>query len=172
MDRSVGITHFAWIGRVLASDGAIPQQAADQDSTTGLPNRAALLRAIEAELGTPDGSRSRGPCLALFSIDGLEEISRRFGEAAGAAVLLGVADRLAENARRADFVSRTGEGEFGIHMRGIALRDAEAAVKRLRCAVASAAIETPAGPLAVTVSTGVVEARREGGPEAAATTLA
>ena len=169
---SGAITHFAWIGRVLAADGAAPQQQADRDGTTGLPDRAALLRAIEAELGAPVASRSRGPCLALFSIDGLEEISHRFGGAVGAAVLLGVADRLAENARRADFVGRTGEGEFGIHMRGVALRDAEAAARRLRCAVASAAIETPAGPLAVTVSAGVAEAQREGGPEAAATTLA
>jgi diguanylate cyclase (GGDEF)-like protein len=176
---SGAITHFAWIGRVLASEGVTPQQMAEQmvgladrDSATGLPNRAALLRAIEAELGTAVASRSRGPCLALFSIDGLEEVSRRLGEAARAAVLLGVADRLAENARRADFVSRTGEGEFGIHMRGVALRDAEAAAKRLCCAVASATIETPAGPVAVTVSAGVAEARREGGAEAAATVLA
>ena len=44
----------------------------------------------------------------------MDDILQRFGEVAVEAVRLAVGDRLAEHARRADFVARTGENEFGI----------------------------------------------------------
>ncbi len=159
------LAHSAVVGRLVhpVGRGALALGSITlRDELTGLPHRQVLLDAIETELRTPHGPRRRGPCLAWFSLDGFAEMEARFGRAVGDAILLGVADRLAENVRRADLVCRLDGPEFVIYMDGIGLRDAEAGAARLHRVVASSPIETSQGPLPVAVRVGVAEARWQG----------
>jgi diguanylate cyclase (GGDEF)-like protein len=72
--------------------------------------------------------------------------------------MLGVADRLAENLRRIDTLGHFGEGEFAVCLPRIGPVDAAAVAARLLRAVATAPVETPVGPLSVTMDVGLVAA--------------
>jgi GGDEF domain-containing protein len=72
--------------------------------------------------------------------------------------MLGVADRLTENLRRIDTLSRIGAAGFAVCLPRVGLTDASAILGRLRRAVTTAPIETPAGPLKVAVRVGIAEA--------------
>jgi diguanylate cyclase (GGDEF)-like protein/PAS domain S-box-containing protein len=156
------VTHVAVVLRLAPAGAAAPQPSDDHDPVTGKPGRMALLRAMEdafvgAEQATarPPG---RGPCLARLSIDGLAALAAQHGAGVGEAVMLGVADRLAENLRRIDTLGRIGAAEFAVCLPRVGLTDSYAILSRLRRAVTAAPIETPAGPLKVAVYIGIAEA--------------
>lgn len=87
---------------------------ATSDGLTGLPNRAAGLAAIDAELARgPDG------LAVLFGdLDGFKPVNDRLGHAAGDELLVAVADRLRASVRADDLVIRFGGDEFVIVCRG------------------------------------------------------
>ncbi len=163
-DTTGRITHFAAIERDVTMDKRRSDElefAIDRDTLTGIPNRRALLRAMEAEI---KAARARGaamvpPCLAFIDVDHFKTVNDRLGHAVGDAVLFGVADRLAENVRRADLLGRVGGEEFAVCMPGILLDDAQVLAERLRRAVMGSAFDTPAGPVSITVSIGVADCR-------------
>jgi diguanylate cyclase (GGDEF)-like protein/PAS domain S-box-containing protein len=155
------ITHFAAIERDVTMDKRRLDELeylADRDTLTGIPNRRSLLRTLEAELAVAAHAAEDGPfglCLALADVDYFKQVNDTRGHAAGDAVLCGLADRLAENVRRADFVGRLGGEEFAVLMPQMPLEDAVALADRLRRAVARTAFDAPGGPVRVTVSIGV-----------------
>jgi diguanylate cyclase (GGDEF)-like protein/PAS domain S-box-containing protein len=157
------ITHFAAIERDVTMDKRRLDElefVADRDALTGIPNRRALLRAIEAEIKATrvigDASTElNGLCLAFIDVDHFKRINDELGHAAGDAVLFGMADRLAENVRRSDMLGRIGGEEFAVCMPRITPSDAIALAERLRSAVSAAPFETLSGPVSVTVSIGV-----------------
>jgi diguanylate cyclase (GGDEF)-like protein/PAS domain S-box-containing protein len=156
------ITHFAAIERDITMDKRRSDELeyfADRDTLTGIPNRRALMRVIEAALDAAgaraDGAAAKGPCLALVDVDNFKQVNDRFGHLVGDAVLCGLADCLAENARRMDMLGRIGGEEFLVCLPEVGLADARALADRLRCAIAAAPMATPAGPITVTVSIGV-----------------
>ena len=128
---------------------------ADRDTLTGIPNRRALMRTMDAELQSSRVRGGVGPCLAFIDVDHFKRVNDEFGHATGDAVLFGIADRLAENVRRMDMVGRIGGEEFAAWMPAITLSEAAAIAERLRWAVAAEPFDTPSGPLRVTVSIGV-----------------
>jgi diguanylate cyclase (GGDEF)-like protein/PAS domain S-box-containing protein len=163
-DATGQISYFAAIERDVTLDKRRLDEleyVADRDTLTGIPNRRALLRSIDAEMQSARVHGRAGPCIAFVDIDHFKSVNDEFGHAIGDAVLLGVADRLAENIRRVDAVGRIGGEEFTVCMPHISLRDAGSASERLRQAVAAAPFITPAGPVRVTVSIGVAEAGRD-----------
>jgi diguanylate cyclase (GGDEF)-like protein len=157
------ITHFAAIERDVTMDKRRLDElefVVDRDTLTGIPNRRALLRAIEDEIKALNargraGAPAIGPCLAFIDVDHFKQVNDERGHAVGDAVLFGVAERLAENVRRADILGRIGGEEFAVYMPSVTLRDAEALAERLRRAVTAAPFMTPVGPVPVTVSIGV-----------------
>jgi len=90
------MTHLAW-----------------HDVLTNLPNRGLLKDRIDHARQL---SQRRGTRIALLYIDldGFKSINDRFGHAAGDAVLIEVARRLASCVRASDTVARLGGDEFGL----------------------------------------------------------
>jgi diguanylate cyclase (GGDEF)-like protein/PAS domain S-box-containing protein len=113
------------------------QRLALSDTQSGLPNRHALLRALEEEGGADGG-------LALLDLDGFRQVNDRLGPQAGDTVLLAVAQRLAELAPPLGMgLARIGGDTFALHWpaRSIAARlDAPLLAQTLRAAVEG---ETP-----------------------------
>jgi diguanylate cyclase (GGDEF)-like protein/PAS domain S-box-containing protein len=157
------ITHYVAIERDVTMEKRRLDELefmADRDTLTGIPNRRALLRMTEAEIAAAracdaDKRVVAGPCMAFIDVDHFKQVNDTFGHAAGDAVLFGLADRLAENVRRADTLGRIGGEEFAVCMPGVTLNEATMLAERLRRAVAEAPVELPSGRIAVTVSIGV-----------------
>lgn len=83
------------------------------DELTGLPNRAAFLRQLNAEIGR---ARRYGFSLAvaLIDVDGLTDINKHYGRAAGDAVLQAYAREILSLFRGYDTVARYGGDEFAL----------------------------------------------------------
>jgi len=83
------------------------------DELTGLPNRNAFLRQLNAEIGR---ARRYGfsLALALIDLDGLKAISERHGYAAGDAILHTYAREIMSLFRGHDLVARYGDDEFAV----------------------------------------------------------
>jgi diguanylate cyclase (GGDEF)-like protein/PAS domain S-box-containing protein len=86
--------------------------AAAHDPLTGLPNRAEVLRVLEASL--TDGA------VALFFIDldGFKAVNDGHGHAAGDALLVAAASRLRAGLRESDLLGRLGGDEFAAVLTG------------------------------------------------------
>ena len=107
---------------------------ASQDRLTGLPNRALLLeRTRSAQLR----ARSLGGRVAVLfcDLDGFKPVNDRFGHAAGDAVLVEIAERLASSIRRGDTVARVGGDEFAVLLEDVHVDDVDATCDRLLTAV-------------------------------------
>jgi diguanylate cyclase len=94
------------------------RELADSDPLTGLPNRRAIMAAIEAEarLAQKKGS---GFGIALLDLDGFKEVNDSLGHHAGDLMLLGVGGRLSDAAQAGDSVARLGGDEFIILFRNV-----------------------------------------------------
>ncbi len=157
------IKHFAAIERDVTLDKRRLDELeylADRDTLTGIPNRRALMRAINAEIKAATQKEANaadgvGPCLVFLDVDHFKKINDELGHPIGDAVLCGIADCLAENIRRVDMLGRIGGEEFAVCMPSIKIQQAEALAARLCVALADAKLATPVGPVNATVSIGV-----------------
>jgi len=162
-DAAGSITHFAAIARDVTLDRRQPDEIevmADRDTLTGIGNRRALLRRIEAEIERVQARPAartdpRGLCVAFIEVDRFGQVNDTHGPRIGDAVLFDIADRLVENLRRSDLVGRLCGEAFAVTMPDVTLREAKLQAERLRRCVAAAPFETPSGPLPMTVSIGV-----------------
>jgi diguanylate cyclase (GGDEF)-like protein/PAS domain S-box-containing protein len=84
---------------------------ADTDVLTGLANRRALERTLEAALGRAR-TRSRSVGVIMLDLDGFKAINDTLGHAAGDEALREVAKRLRGCVRERDLVARFGGDEF------------------------------------------------------------
>jgi diguanylate cyclase len=90
------------------------RELANSDPLTGLPNRRAIMAAIEREV-----SRNRSYGVALLDLDGFKEVNDSLGHQAGDLMLLGVGARLCVAARPSDQVGRLGGDEFIVLFRDV-----------------------------------------------------
>ena len=77
------------------------------DGLTGLPNRSAMMAALDAVL-----AQQRGFTLLFIDLDGFKQVNDTLGHAAGDAVLKLVAEVLRGTLRQGDVVARLGGDEF------------------------------------------------------------
>ena len=160
-DSAGNVDRFVAIGRdVTREQRRLDELAdiADRDTLTGVANRRAFMRQMQAELDRAALGHRSGPCLAFVDIDHFKQINDASGHDIGDAILFAVADRLSAGLRRADLLGRIGGEEFAVGMPDLPLNDAIAAAAAMRAAVAETPFATPGGSMRVTVSIGVAQA--------------
>ena len=84
---------------------------AHTDALTGLANRRTLDRVLELELARA-ARQGTALCLAIFGVDGQDQVARDHGARVADDVLRRVAASLAETVRLVDTVARYGRAEF------------------------------------------------------------
>jgi diguanylate cyclase (GGDEF)-like protein/PAS domain S-box-containing protein len=108
---------------------------ATHDTLTGLPNRTALERRLEAELAQRDPDHLLG--LLFCDLNRFKEVNDTHGHAAGDSLLRLAAQRLTSVVRTSDPVFRLGGDEFVILLPHLAVADAERVVELMRRRLAS-----------------------------------
>jgi two-component system cell cycle response regulator len=108
------------------------------DALTGLSNRAAFSRALDAATAHAD-RHATGFALAFIDLDGFKAINDGHGHVAGDEVLVAVAARARAMARTSDHLCRLGGDEFVILLDGVIAEDHA----RQAAARYAAAIEEP-----------------------------
>jgi diguanylate cyclase (GGDEF)-like protein len=106
---------------------------ADQDPLTGLPNRRAFMRELEAEV---ERARRYGHplTLAIGDVDRFKQINDTLGHPAGDRALCAVADTLRAGLRSNDGAFRLGGDEFALLLPETTRDDAIEVVRRLDAA--------------------------------------
>lgn len=123
----------AWLAR-LKGQLADAQRSARVDSLTGLPNRQALIEALNAELSR--AKRFGRPfTLALLDCDGFKQINDLRGHLAGDEVLRRIGESLRRQTRPYDCAGRWGGDEFLIVLSEVDHHDAPLIAERLRAAL-------------------------------------
>jgi diguanylate cyclase len=126
------------------------------DPLTGMPNRLAYERRIDAEwqLWAEAGQPL---CLAAFDIDHFKAINDGYGHVAGDAVLRIVGQALLGDAREDLFVARYGGEEFVAIFTGMPLGEAMQVAARMCRTVEALAFHASRRPVKVTMSGGVTQ---------------
>jgi diguanylate cyclase (GGDEF)-like protein/PAS domain S-box-containing protein len=127
-----------------------------RDALTGVASRRALLDEVSRHLAA---THTGEVAFAFLDIDHFKRINDTHGHAVGDAVLMGLADVLGANTRRADAIGRLGGEEFGICMPKIRLSEARTLASRLRASVAAQPFATQVGLVAATCSIGLTMAK-------------
>lgn len=143
--------------RARALVGELSEQATT-DHLTGLLNRRALQRLVEAELVRAARSR-RGFCLVIGDLDHFKRVNDSLGHMGGDMALERVGAVLQRSRRASDSVARIGGEEFAVLLPECDERGARIAAERLREAIAAA---FSAGPAELTISLGAAAYPRHG----------
>ena len=108
-----------------------------EDSLTGLGNRAQFLRSLGESL-----RRERGETTVLFlDLDDFKMINDEHGHAAGDAVLVAIADRIAAAVRPGDVAARFGGDEFAVLLENVDAAHGEEVAQRLLNSLSAPVLE-------------------------------
>ena len=111
----------------LQTQLAEAQKQAELDSLTEIANRRGFDRTMKE--WTLLAARSKQPfALAMLDIDDFKKVNDTYGHQVGDRVLLGLAQRLLEDAGDGQFVARVGGEEFAVLLKGVTL---DSAVERM-----------------------------------------
>ncbi len=133
---------------------------ATHDLLTGLGNRGEVLDVLRRELlrglrgGTPVG-------VILGDLDHFKHINDTYGHQAGDEVLRAAARRMANAVRAYDTVGRYGGEEFLVVVPASDAMGTLSQAERIRSCIEAQPVETPVGPVSVTISLGVAASSGE-----------
>jgi diguanylate cyclase len=130
------------------------KRASTHDQLTGLGNRRLMIQRLDEE-ATRQSRTGQCGCVALIDVDLFKGINDHHGHLVGDQVLVAIANRLSSQLRKYDLLTRWGGEEFMLLMPAITVNDAVALVDRLREHLATNAVQTDAGDVAVTASFGI-----------------
>src|SRR5215470_9219471 len=129
------------------------------DGLTGEMNRWHLTEVLGAAL--EEAIRYRSSCgFLIVAIDGLAQINDTYGFDVADEVIAAVAKRLRAKMRGGDCIGRFSGNKFGVVLKKCTPDDITNAADRLLAGAREDAVETKAGPVAVTVTIGGVNAPR------------
>ena len=128
---------------------------ATHDPLTGLFNRGVILDLLGRELVR---TRREQSCtmMLLGDVDHFKIVNDTYGHGVGDEVLREIARRLLASVRSYDFVGRYGGEEFLIVLNNCNASFALARAEEIRKTVANGPVQTTRGPVAVTMSFGVL----------------
>ena len=135
---------------------------ASHDALTTLLNREAVLEMLERELARGDREKGSTTVVLLADVDYFKNINDAHGHQVGDEVLHAIADRLVGAVRVYDYVGRYGGEEFLVILAGCHEMEALTRADQIREAVTAAPIPTVQGPIAITISLGVLSVREWG----------
>jgi diguanylate cyclase (GGDEF)-like protein len=128
---------------------------ATHDVLTGVWNRGAILETMDREIARSRRERvSLGVLIA--DLDHFKSVNDMYGHLTGDSVLREVTRRMQTDVRPYDAVGRYGGEEFLILLPGCNGSETLDKAERLREAIVREAVETPSGPLKITISVGGV----------------
>jgi two-component system, cell cycle response regulator len=128
---------------------------AEHDPLTKLPNRRAILQALDRELER--GGRNQSTVgILMIDIDRFKGVNDTYGHLAGDEVLKEVASRLSGTVRGYDLVGRYGGEEFLAVLSNCSLGDLDAVAERMRAVVEQSPATLQPAPISVTISIGGV----------------
>ncbi|HEX2012368.1 MAG TPA: diguanylate cyclase, partial [Roseateles sp.] len=104
--------------RELSAERQHALYRAEIDTLTGIANRASFSRQLAEELADPLAV-ARGVAVLLLDLDDFKTVNDSLGHAAGDALLIEFARRLAETVRPRDLVARLGGDEFAVLARAV-----------------------------------------------------
>ncbi|MEZ4483327.1 MAG: GGDEF domain-containing protein [Syntrophotaleaceae bacterium] len=136
------------------------RQLALVDGLTGLANRNHFEREITGHLQEQTRYNWRFGLL-FIDIDNFKQVNDVYGHEIGDQVLQMVGSNLKHICRPFDVFGRWGGEEFVGLVRNVETQELVAIGERLRRLVESSRLQTPAGPIGVTVSVGATLARTD-----------
>jgi len=129
------------------------------DSLTGEMNRAHLIEVLSATI--EETVRFRGSCgFLLISVDQLGRLNEAYGFDVADDIIAKVAKRIRARLRGKDHLGRLSGNKFGIVLTQCTTDELSVAAERLLAGVRDETISTGAGPVAVTVTIGGINAPR------------
>ena len=144
------------------------QSQAERDPLTGLPNRRALDKALEAAVAGAEAANA-ALSLAFCDIDKFKDLNDRHGHALGDRVLRLVGDCLDDGGGEGVFVGRHGGEEFVMLFEGVGAEQAAVRVDTIRAQLSTRTLRSKTNDSAignVTFSSGVAMLREgEGGAD-------
>lgn len=129
------------------------EQRANYDELTGLYNKSRLRESVDHALAYAERYDVAGGFLAV-GIDKMAMINDAYGRQTADAVIVGVGRRLEESMRATDVIGRLGGDTFGIVLGNADELGIAAAAEKILNAFRQNAVQTPAGPIHVTVTIG------------------
>jgi len=128
---------------------------ATHDALTGLWNRGVITDLLNRELARAQREH-KSTALLLCDIDHFKNINDTYGHPVGDEVLREVARRLLASVRSYDFVGRYGGEEFLIVLNNCDPASALGRAEQVRAAIANREVITDRGPIALTMSVGLL----------------
>lgn len=133
------------------------ERESSRDSVTGLWNRTGILEMLRRELARAE--REEAPvAVALGELDRVESHQEAHGEQIGDALLRETARRIRSSVRYYDSVGRYEGGKLLLVVPECKAHGALTQAQRLRLLIGKKPLDTPAGPINVTMSLGVAVA--------------
>jgi diguanylate cyclase (GGDEF)-like protein/PAS domain S-box-containing protein len=125
-------------------------EAAFTDALTGLPNRRALMDAMNACI-----AGGRKGCLAVIDLDHFKQVNDTFGHSAGDEVLRSFARVARQGLRATDMLARIGGEEFALLLPGADIDIGERICKRIGATLARTVTRHGDSAISVTSSMGL-----------------
>jgi diguanylate cyclase (GGDEF)-like protein len=123
------------------------RRMAHEDPLTGLPNRRAFDRALDAAFA--DEERF---AVLLIDVDRFKQINDTFGHTVGDEVLCGIAKRVRREIRASDTIARIGGDELAVVAPNASLGGAARLAEALRSAAAEVRPVSDGDPVSLTIS--------------------
>ena len=131
------------------------EQRANYDALTGHFNRSRLRETLDHAVAFAKRYEGKGGYLAV-GIDKMATINDAYGHDTADSILIGVGQRLEYSRRATDIVGRIGGDRFGIILGNVDETTIQEVASRILDSFRKASLETPSGPVHVTVSIGGV----------------